>query len=855
MIIGNLYKKSEKGYIKINSSSKTMTIKRGWGNAVYTYYLDGWTGRYGMPLEFLLSVHLTTMAPDLAVAMATSFETDVQIYLHKVDDGEIHAYLQIPSNTSKTGLIFEKTEDGIFQEISVTTENVLDDEGKIRTDLYERFSSSSSNGTFNEEEYEGYYYIKVDTELSENNMSFMIAIDENGDYVINMAYNRSNEMLNYKTLKDFKGTNFFDSWGANNAEAKDFIKAYGLYEDYYLWYNFWTTSKDEGGAGKDDKEVKAYLKDLVNAFKHIEENNNDAYTPYIEQVLDHWYRNVYFKIYDKDSILTQVDEDYEILTGERWTDYLKDKEGNYILDTSGSKIANTITAGQLEGWNDTSGWSAYETGGSTTTVTALDIEESNTELIAFDRDLIYVQETRISDIKQVEEAVRGETNPTIKKLFLEDEWYIYDGTVEKANAIAEDSAEYIYEEEDFVYYDEYGIEYPMTRTVKTENEKYQADASLKSKVDITANSLSAFSMLENTHTLDADYIYRDFKELIVELNYFDKEELSEKAKEVFEWPLPDASSVDWPYREYDKPIDEYGTLIHSKVNLDYLVEQDAEETTDESENQEADVDNDVENTSTSSDSTSDTSEFTGFEADQQVVSPVTGKILGTGKVTVENENGISEETDYIKILVLDTDKIEGYESFYEEYKDVCDGFIFYMEGFTYELANEPEDKYTENVTPILINKTKQTEEEEKEKARVEAPTRIDIDGDTYIKEGAVIGKTTDSNIKIIMKDLDNAVVENVENYIEKEEESEGIGSLDDIWGFCQASISEEFGISDTALIQYILTNYSNSAKIKAFGLNAEKMQQVCRLLKSKRSIPSTFLLLYYSRRWRIRRLY
>ena len=48
---------------------------------------------------------------------------------------------------------------------------------------------------------------------------------------------------------------------------------------------------------------------------------------------------------------------------------------------------------------------------------------------------------------------------------------------------------------------------------------------LKSMLNINKDSLGAFSILENTHTLDADYIYRDFKELIVELGYFEKEEL------------------------------------------------------------------------------------------------------------------------------------------------------------------------------------------------------------------------------------------------------------------------------------------------------------------------------------------
>ena len=49
------------------------------------YNLDGWTGRYGKPIEFLLAMHLGTMAPDFAEAIATrkEFDTKVNIRLHK----------------------------------------------------------------------------------------------------------------------------------------------------------------------------------------------------------------------------------------------------------------------------------------------------------------------------------------------------------------------------------------------------------------------------------------------------------------------------------------------------------------------------------------------------------------------------------------------------------------------------------------------------------------------------------------------------------------------------------------------------------------------------------------------------
>lgn len=51
----------------------------------YTYNLEGWTGRYGKPIEFLLALHLGTMAPGFAEAIATrpAFDTKVNIRLHK----------------------------------------------------------------------------------------------------------------------------------------------------------------------------------------------------------------------------------------------------------------------------------------------------------------------------------------------------------------------------------------------------------------------------------------------------------------------------------------------------------------------------------------------------------------------------------------------------------------------------------------------------------------------------------------------------------------------------------------------------------------------------------------------------
>ena len=82
---GDVYKASERGYIKADADKQTLTIKKGWTNNPMEYSLDGWTGRYGMPLEFLLSIHMATMMPDLAYDMASEFETKIIILLHTQD--------------------------------------------------------------------------------------------------------------------------------------------------------------------------------------------------------------------------------------------------------------------------------------------------------------------------------------------------------------------------------------------------------------------------------------------------------------------------------------------------------------------------------------------------------------------------------------------------------------------------------------------------------------------------------------------------------------------------------------------------------------------------------------------------
>ena len=90
---GARYNKFEPGSVTVENNKLRVSDKGLFNRSIMEYDLDGWTGRYGMPLEFLLSVHIATMAPDLSLRMATEFETEVQILLHEVE-GKINSAIQ-----------------------------------------------------------------------------------------------------------------------------------------------------------------------------------------------------------------------------------------------------------------------------------------------------------------------------------------------------------------------------------------------------------------------------------------------------------------------------------------------------------------------------------------------------------------------------------------------------------------------------------------------------------------------------------------------------------------------------------------------------------------------------------------
>lgn len=260
---------------------------------------------------------------------------------------------------------------------------------------------------------------------------------------------------------------------------------------------------------------KTYTQETYDSLMKLQDDRAEKVKtsiPYISSVTNHWFRNVYFEGEDstgadgdtKIGIDTDDDglENYKQKTGVKTQLYKTLSSGDYDTYKFGDEIEATLDY-------------------------IADDEESKIDGLDPD-DKVTLVGSMEDGVVQTKDAVRGLTNQTTKDLFSK-KYYIYDGTVSKAKEIQ--------------------------RARKT------GDNSIKEKVDFTKNSLQAFTILEETETLDAQYIYRDLKELVIELGYFEKEDFYEIEKRVLEWPIPDYVPAEWPNKKVEKNVLEYGTLI------------------------------------------------------------------------------------------------------------------------------------------------------------------------------------------------------------------------------------------------------------------------------------------------------
>lgn len=220
--------------------------------------------------------------------------------------------------------------------------------------------------------------------------------------------------------------------------------------------------------------------------------------------------------------------------------------------------------------------------------------------------------------------------------------------------------------------------------------------------DGTMMALTAFSILENCKSEDAEYIYRDLKELLIDLGYFTKAEFDYISSDVLKWFIPKYRPKQWPMNKEEDYL-EYGVIL-------YPYEEQIED-------EETNPDNQEQNSG---------EEIKGFKEDLEIIAPGTCTIL---------DYDMESSTLRIKFNGVEQPEIA-----------ILNDYIMIIRGLkineTITLAGS-DGKLTEQTVSISSAK----------------------ENGTIIPVGSIIGKTGTEKIQVIMKNNRNAIINNVEDYM------------------------------------------------------------------------------------------
>lgn len=492
-----------------NKILKITSLRTG-ANTKYYFDLSNWTSLYGKPLELFLSLHLGTMMPDLAYEFATSgaFNTKVNIALQEVQS----TFKVIYRKEDNTEITQEDIEKVYLKSVCSMNDEQINrfvDAGKLDEAFKEILNSINT--------------FRVD----------YLNIQDNG------------------TIDETKESGTHSGFNLTQVEKEVLGQEYSKVKDVKIRKIEFNTQKSENEVKEEKKDIDRYIK-IVNTEDSSEkaslqnylsssilsgitteqlsdlgdlilEGMEEAttYLPRIESITKHWFYNTINYEYGtagkaKKKVEFTTDDEESSLSQENLNG------ASIILDTTytnASGVFYQLAEPEVTGPND-----AIKTLFKGGTVT-----------------------------------VDGETYN------FSGEYYRYDGTrltaqkIANAKAFDKGKSSYTFQGKtiDKVYNPNEAGEWEIHKqkvTFTTEDENGN-----KSYND----AFTAFSILENVHSLEAETVYRLFKELVIELQYFTREDFMKPLTQVLLWPVERIGS---DTEEGDNAVDSVTNGIYKEVN-------------------------------------------------------------------------------------------------------------------------------------------------------------------------------------------------------------------------------------------------------------------------------------------------
>lgn len=340
-----------------------------------------------------------------------------------------------------------------------------------------------------------------------------------------------------------------------NEKTKMYMDLRAIKTNIGLEYNGQTITNDFTHEDEELLDALDTIKDNLNmnTFFGLVENDTikaETIQALLVEVKNHWFRDVYFEM-ESGKQYIEYDADYLIKTGELWA---KQKNNGEVITSTTSDSWSAYK--NPNGEDDSQKKTTKKQKVNKKTFKETD-EKLNKALAKVGNKLDMVIEFE-GLATQYEDGRRGITNPKIKEL-LKKKWYIYDGTVETADRINKDR------------------EKKQGAGINIADDQ---DNPLKKHIDFNAGFTQALSIIRQSRDIDAEYVFKDLKELLVEMRYFKKEDLRGGVRKVLAWPLKKmATPTSWPSGKEAQDTNGYGIKLLSKnaIKSLYLAEAFGEE--------------------------------------------------------------------------------------------------------------------------------------------------------------------------------------------------------------------------------------------------------------------------------------
>ena len=260
----------------------------------YIYDLNGWAGKYGKPLEFLLTLHLATMAPDFTYAVAIGDErldTKVNIKFFQTS----YSRRLLLNGEDAEGAYREKVKEGL-NKITIETlfnagalGNIEDDDKKVVIVEGE-----------NEVVHEGYHeyfdsrYGQIVGNVIHNSTGEVLKVIRTDEVIYQGEIIDSVRLEEIKSeiLEAFSQYDIAKKslWGTGVVLNEALLERILEKQDSIYNAVIHSLPKDE----YDNLITLIFRYELVRKY-NAEHANLTMYIPYIKSVDDHWYRDLDFK--------------------------------------------------------------------------------------------------------------------------------------------------------------------------------------------------------------------------------------------------------------------------------------------------------------------------------------------------------------------------------------------------------------------------------------------------------------------------------------------------------------------------------------------------------------------------------